>query len=120
MSVNHSKSKAPNNSSKKKTYVKKCWFCGNPNHFFWKCDKINTKKDKLKILKDKFPNNCTSCGFKHSSQQCSWMAECNDDTCTATNGKHKKLTCPKFLEPKAASVQQDNVVPKSIDILNID
>ena len=114
--VNHSKSNASNYVTK----MPKCLFCGKSDHRFWKCDQVKIKDERLAILKKKFPNNCISCGFKHNSQHCNYRSKCFDDSCTDANGKHNKLTCPKFVQSTATSVQQVNVVPKSIDVVNIE
>ena len=110
MNVNHSKSNASNNAFNKKTRGN-CWFCGTAGHFFWTCTQFKTKDQRLKVLKDKFPDNCTSCGFKHDSQKCSSKSECPDDSCNIANGKHYKLSCPKFVQSKPISVQQVSVSP---------
>ena len=95
-------------------------------HYFWKCTQVNTKDERLKILKDKFPNNCSSCGFKHDSQQCNWMSECPDDSCNVANGKHNKSICPKFVLLKPTAVQQVALGPLApyntagVSIVNID
>ena len=114
--VNHSKS----NESNSVTKMPKCLFCGKSDHRFWKCDQVKIKDERLAILKKKFPNNCISCGFKHKSQRCNWKSKCFDDSCTDANGKHNKWTCPKSFQLNTTSVQQINVGPQSITVVNIE
>ena len=80
---------------------------------------IQTKDERLKVLKDKFPDNCTNCGFKHDAQKCSSMSECPDDSCNLANGKHYKLSCPKFVQSKPISVTQVSVSPYIVNEDNV-
>ena len=116
--VNHSKLNTSNNEIKKH----KCLFCSNTEHPFWKCNQIKSKDERLSILKKKFPDNCISCGFKHknNSQNCYWKSKCPDNSCTNANGKHNRLTCPKFVQSTTTSVHQVSVVPQSINASSIE
>ena len=90
----------------------KCLFCGRTNHHFWECKQVKIKDERIAILKKDFPNNCISCGFKHNKQHCNPRSKCKDHSCTKTNGKHNRLTCPKFLQLNTTSVHQVNIVDK--------
>ena len=114
----YNKSNKPNNSSNKKTY--KCLFCGSADHVFWKCDVVTTKDKRLDILKKDFPDNCTSCGFKHATQAFNALfAYCKLPGCKEETPSHTKLFCPKALKANPTSISQISTVPDQVNALNI-
>ena len=54
LNINYSKS----NDSSRQTNNFKCLFCGKTEHYFWKCDQVKSKDERINLLKQNFPDNC--------------------------------------------------------------